>query len=592
MASSFIPLLFFSLSLLHQLFPCNASIHRRSLDESQIVKNVHPVTYFEVTKPIKLPKTSPCSQHILHHDFGNTLAKPPVLANYSPPLNCPSRSFAKIVLEFQATCKGRQFDRIFGIWLGGVELLRSCTAEPTKDGIVWTVKKDITKYYSLLMTYQTLAVYMGNIVDSTYTGVYHVDISIHFYPAKEHSNVPTLPNSDKLVVHHYDSKADLILPISRNLPLNDGLWFEIQNSTDVHSKEFNIPQNAYRAVLEVYVSPHENDEFWYTNYVNEYIVANNLTDVPGNGPFREVIVSLDGNVVGAVWPFTVVYTGGINPLLWRPITAVRSFDLPSYDIELTPSLGTLLDGKAHELSFRVENALNVWYIDANLHIWLDKHSVKTEGKLSKMKNTLTPSTRILSNFTGLNGTFLTKSSRFITSTGWVRSSYGKITTKSTQEFMYTNFMVLRNDGNSQIVKQTINCKDNVIAKTASSYVHSIKTLKSFPFYLYSENMDQGNETSTTITNLTVGFAEKKVKTSDHGSSVISSLNNKQKGQASMVIKGHLLVSGVGSTQQEYKYDSSRDCYHRSISSSNYTVSYDKESNKCSRRKLNEQQMVG
>lgn len=27
--------------------------------------------------------------------------------------------------------------------------------------------------------------YMGNIVDSTYTGVYHDDISIHFYPAKE-----------------------------------------------------------------------------------------------------------------------------------------------------------------------------------------------------------------------------------------------------------------------------------------------------------------------------------------------------------------------------------------------------------------------
>lgn len=64
------------------------------------------------------------------------------------------------------------------------------------------------------------------------------------------------------------------------------------------------------------VSPHENDEFWYTNYVNEYIVANKLADVPGNGPFKEVIISLDGNVVGAVWPFTVVYTGGINPIFW------------------------------------------------------------------------------------------------------------------------------------------------------------------------------------------------------------------------------------------------------------------------------------
>lgn len=86
------------------------------------------------------------------------------------------------------------------------------------------------------------------------------------------------------------------------------------------------------------------------------------------------------------------------------------------------------------LAFRVDNALNVWYIDANLHIWLDKHSEKTEGKLSEKKNALPPSNHNLSNFTGLNGTFLTKSSRSITSTGWVRSSFGKITAKYTHGF--------------------------------------------------------------------------------------------------------------------------------------------------------------
>lgn len=62
------------------------------------------------------------------------------------------------------------------------------------------------------------------------------------------------------------------------------------------------------AVLEVYVSPLENDEFWYTNYPNEYIAQNNLTGSPGNGHFREVVVSLHANVVSVVWPFTVIYT--------------------------------------------------------------------------------------------------------------------------------------------------------------------------------------------------------------------------------------------------------------------------------------------
>ncbi|KAL4567282.1 hypothetical protein LXL04_022862 [Taraxacum kok-saghyz] len=306
-----------------------------------------PATFFEVTKPIQLPITKPCSTFLLQHDFGYTYGSPPVTAQYSPPSNCPSTDFDKIVLEWTATCKGRQFDRIFGVWLDGVELLRSCTAEPKSTGIVWTVKKDITRYYSLLMKNQTqtLSVYLGNIVDSTYTGVYHVNVSIHYYPTEKYTKTKTKTKSLRLKSDHgYNQRADLIIPISRNSPGNDGLWFEIQNSIDVNTKQFAIPPNAYRAVLEVYVSFHENDEFWPTNLPNDFNTANNLTGFPGNGPFREVIVSLDDKIVGAVWPFTVVFTGGVNPLLWRPITGIGSFDLPSYDIEITPFLGTLLNG--------------------------------------------------------------------------------------------------------------------------------------------------------------------------------------------------------------------------------------------------------
>ncbi|KAK9269047.1 hypothetical protein L1049_000815 [Liquidambar formosana] len=284
MASSVIPLLLFSLFLLHHPLSSTANIHKANLLRSELLSQSTPspndtpvTTYFEVTKPIRLPKTTPCSYQILRHDFGFTYGKPPVLANYTPPSHCPSQNFSKIVFEWKATSKGRQFDRIFGVWLGGVEILRSCTAEPRATGTVWTVKKDITRYYSLLMKDQTLAVYLGNLVNNIYTGIYHVNITVHFYPAEQHFN-DSEPNSDNSA-SGYRSRvgADLILPISRNLPLNDGLWFEIQNSTHIESKEFEIPQNAYRAVLEVYVSFHENDEFWYGNFPNEYIAANNLT---------------------------------------------------------------------------------------------------------------------------------------------------------------------------------------------------------------------------------------------------------------------------------------------------------------------------
>ncbi|KAF3623564.1 hypothetical protein FXO38_30678, partial [Capsicum annuum] len=107
----------------------------------------------------------------------------------------------------------------------------------------------------------------------------------------------------------FDYGDDLIVSISRNMDLNDSLWFEIENLTDVKSKYFKVPQNVYRALLKVYVSFHENDESLYDNSVNEYVSLNNLS-IPKNGVFREVIVSLDEMVVGVVWPFTVIYIRG------------------------------------------------------------------------------------------------------------------------------------------------------------------------------------------------------------------------------------------------------------------------------------------
>ncbi|PRQ31026.1 putative peptide-N(4)-(N-acetyl-beta-glucosaminyl)asparagine amidase [Rosa chinensis] len=579
--ATLLPLLFF---LLQPLFSI-ANVHKLNqlrselISQSPSLNDTPPSLDFEVTKPIPVPKTKPCSERILQHDFAYTYGKPPVFANYTPPSNCPSQKFSKIVLEWKATSKGRQFDRIFGVWLSGVELLRSCTAEPRTNGIVWSVQKDISRYYSLLQKKQTVAVYLGSLIDSTYTGVYHVNISFHFYPAEESLHIYDQNVGD--LASGYHSWADLILPISRNLPLTDGLWFEVENSTDTELKEFEIPRNAYRAVLEVYVSFHENDEFWYSNPTNEYIAANNLTGTPGNGPFREVVVSLDGVLVGAVWPFTVVYTGGVNPLLWRPITGIGSFDLPSYDIEITPFLGNILDGKSHKIGFNVTNALNVWYIDANLHIWLDKQGTRTQAQL--VKHTSLPLiVSVVSDFVGLNGTFVTRISRSVSSTGWVKSSNGNITTRSIQDFSYLNKMVMGNDGNLQTVDQTINFNDTVLVKTPSSYVHSLKSNKTFLLSLYADLLEQENETSLYVTNVNLGFIEKK--TAIGGSRVLeSSLRNLQNAEGNRVVRNNLVVSRVGNTQQVYRYRGGRFCYFRNVSSSNSTILYDEVEDTCHKK---------
>ncbi|CAN8270180.1 unnamed protein product [Cochlearia groenlandica] len=531
-----------------------------------------PTRYFEVQKPPIpdiLPPTAtqtPCSHRILRHDFAYTYSKPPVVANYTPPSHCSSLNFSRIVLEFKSTCRGRQFDRIFGVWLDGVEILRSCTAEPRLNGIVWSVKKDVSKYHSLLMKKesQILSVYLGNLIDKIYTGVYHVDIIFHYYPSSSSSSLGG----------YVTPQADMIMPISKNLPLNGGLWFEIVNKNDTKYKEVLIPRNVYRAVLEVYVSFHERDEFWYGNFPNDFVKANNLS-VAGNGPFREVVVSLDGEMVGAVWPFPVVFTGGINPLLWRPISAIGSFDLPSYDIDVTPFLGRLLDGKSHEIGFSVTNALNVWYVDANLHLWLDHEKEIVEGKVLEISRSSLEISSV-SEFSGMNGNFTTKAKRSIALVGLVKSSHGDIITNASQELSYVNAMALGKEGNFQIIDQFIQANDHTRAKIGSREIYRAKSIKSYPFNLHTDSLEQGNNTSLEISNVTMGFNEERSQSANGRMRMFKSkLENKQQGEGVMVVKKNLVVSGYGSTKQVYRYVGSDQCYFRNISSYNYTVLYDK-----------------
>ncbi|KAI3912327.1 hypothetical protein MKW98_023196 [Papaver atlanticum] len=570
--------LFILFLLTHYITSSIADLHKTNnlFSSSQLENDDNPqiTTYFQVTKPIKPPPNAkkPCaSLLVLQHDFGYTYGKSPVLANYKPPSNCPSskKGFAKIVLEWKSTAKGRQFDRIFGIWLSGVEIFRSCTAEPRASGIIWTVQKDITRYNSLLVKRQTLAVYLGNLVDSTYTGIYHVNLTFHFYPL-DHK----LPPQSNVEI-----PADLIIPISRNLPLNDGLWFLVQNSTDIQSKRFTVPKNSYRAVLEVYVSFHSDDEFWYGNPPNEYLKAYNLTNTPGNGPFREVVVRLNGEDVGAVWPFTVVFTGGINPLLWRPITAIGSFDLPSYDIEITPFLGKILDGKQHELGFGVTNALNEWFIDANLHVWLDHESGTTTGELIRNEN---PPSKI-SLVSKKKGLYITSAIRSISSSGWVKSSQGNITTNSFQEFSFTNAMTLR--GSSQIVNQTTDASSRVysITPSSSSYIYTNERYQNFPIYFHTEEVPLGHGNYTSLSYVSLGFNEKRLTGSISSPLVSSVLNNSQQGQGAMNVSGNLVTSGLGSTQQVYHLDGSDECYFWNVSSSNYTILYNITGDPCQQK---------
>jgi hypothetical protein len=65
-----------------------------------------------------------------------------------------------------------------------------------------------------------------------------------------------------------------------------------------------------------------------------------------------------------VWPFPFVYTGGVNPLIWRPLTGIGALDIPSYRIDLTPFAGEL--GGTHAITLTVAGNDGYWLAGGSL----------------------------------------------------------------------------------------------------------------------------------------------------------------------------------------------------------------------------------
>ncbi|KAG0608563.1 hypothetical protein M758_8G115200 [Ceratodon purpureus] len=533
--------------------------------------------FFEVSKPVDIPEgaTEVCSLVLLQHTFANTINDPPTLQKYTPHPNCDHdhRDWTLVVLRWHATCKGRQFDRISAVWLSGVEIFRTCTAEPTQQGIFWTVEKDITRFKPLFTSPQLLALELANVVDNTYTGIYNVTLSAHFYTGGK----PKASSSKE----SYGGVADVILPFAETSPLNGGYWFQLQNESDVQTQKLTLPSNAYKAVLEICVSFHGPDEFWYTNPPNDFLEANNLTDVAGNGTFREVLVSIDGLLAGVVYPFPVFYTGGVDPYFWRPISAIGSFVLPSYDVDITPFLPTLVDSKPHLFSTTVTSALPYWLLSANLHLWLDPKG-PTSGALSHHSSPpLT--THTTSKFKDLDGKFTSEATRSLSYKGHVISSFGNLTTAASYSYRFSNTLVYSKGASVSDVHQESKTESKLVVKDVNrDLVYKHTTLR-FPLKVSYEEREGDNKTVYVKAGIEHAWEEEDQIQSNVGLgfSSFSGLQNKQRSKGQLVIPIKGAISGVATTKQRFALESSEGCYFRSVGASNYTFLYDESDRRCS-----------
>ncbi|GJN14294.1 hypothetical protein PR202_gb01098 [Eleusine coracana subsp. coracana] len=541
--------------------------------------------YLDPTYPVPRPPpvASPtCVVPVLTHSFGDTYGAPPATAAYAPPADCPA-PWSLVSLSFSVAVAGDQYDRVAAVWLDGVELLRTTTAEPAPGGVRWTVRRDVTRYASLLRAPPggVLSVMLENLVNDEFTGVFNVSISFQFHGAPAYlsgvnANAPaTLPKS-------YFEPADLILPVSD--PAGEstgGFWFRLQNASHAGSRLVTIPSNAYRAVLEVFVSPHADDEFWYSNPPDLYIRENNLSTARGNAAYREVVAAVDRRFAGSFVPFPVVYTGGVNPLFWQPVAALGAFHLPSYDLELTPFLGLLADGKAHEVALTVVDAIAEWRVDANLHLWLDPNASDVAAAVGPYR---TPRLSIKRRYAThrLDGRFSIRAKRKARFSGWVSSSFGNFTTEVETEAETTSVVEFANQGNNKTVRFKAERESEVVIRAAETRkeVGKVETEAKFPMLLRTVTEDGENGTSVVRANLTHSIT---VETSAEAEGLFereSKLADEQTAAGWMLVSGHDVVNGSAATASVYRYSDDAGRYERaidardgSILSDNVTESY-------------------
>lgn len=367
------------------------------------------------------PHTTPCKvtlyQQFEFADFN------PKSFTYTPPATCPG-PWSKVILEANFSINaGRQFDRTANIWIGPTNIYFGTTAEPSHNvARHWHVERDLTDYSSIFAVSQVGTVDLGNLVNSTYTSVLHGSADILFFPLAQNQLPPRT--------------ADQVIAFSAG---PTGGTVGLNTTSDLLEQTLTLPRNITDLYFDVFAQSQSNDEFWYTCVPND--VAGELQSCPGTA-FRESEVTIDGSPAGVAPVYPWIYTGGIDPYLWRPIPGVQTLNFVPYRVNLTPFAGLLDDGQPHTIALSVYNADSYFSATASLLLYLDSSATELTGALTE--NTLAvPVPNITENLhTSQNGDVeggvFTKSAHTFQISGYVNTSSGPVSTTVAQNIDFSN----------------------------------------------------------------------------------------------------------------------------------------------------------
>ncbi|CAI4212185.1 unnamed protein product [Parascedosporium putredinis] len=320
----------------------------------------------KVQEPIqKRQETGACKMLLMEHTFASSYEKP-FIGNYTPP-DC---EFNRVLLNFTATVQpGVQYDRLAIMYLGDTEIWRTSTAEPLRErgGAIWTYWKDVTPFMYFWKQPQKIIFDLGNIVDEQYTSPFNTTLTATFFVADEDSVGTTVAaGAEKW------GPADRIIPVSAR-----------KSATDQVSA-WRFPEDEAKDTLTAFPATRAAPCLAKVDSFDPGTVS-------GLDAWREVQVFIDDHLVGVSWPYPVLFTGAMSPMMHRPIVGLNTFDLKEQEIDITPWLPLLCDGEDHTVSLRVvcldDTAAggpaivptpSNWVLTGKVFVWLDEDEAKVQ----------------------------------------------------------------------------------------------------------------------------------------------------------------------------------------------------------------------
>jgi peptide N-acetyl-beta-D-glucosaminyl asparaginase amidase A len=506
------------------------------------------------------PNETPCTVTLFSNYQFTNFTYPTF--SYTPPAACPG-PWAKVVFEGDFSVNaGRQFDRTGSIWIAGTNVYFGTTAEPSANrGPSWHVERDVTGLSAILRAPSTGEVVLGNVVDSTYTGVITASGKLQFYPANAANPAAAV--------------ADDVYPLSGG-PLGDNQYISSQDQPLTGT--FTLPRNVEAAFLDVYLQSQIGDEFWYTCFPND--LASTIPNC-GNTAFREGDVAVDGKPAGVAPVYPWIYTGGIDPYLWRPIPGVETLEFKPYRVNLTPFAALLSDGNPHTITVNVFNNGNYFAANGTLLVYLDHGSSQVTGALVSDATSLYPSPNVNEsvspNAKGVyTGTVAVTSSHPVSIDGYVNTSQGRIETKVQQRIAFSNRQVIKATTDESIFDQKINQSttvDSVTTTSGGSAPAIVSEHKSWPLALTYDFVVNADGSATQFATVSQGKREKSRTVFGRGMTASSYLNDSVNSTDTLNFpaSGGYFPSNGSSTQTYSAGDSGGYCYSKTVASKNYVV---------------------